>query len=85
MVRGTRLGKKYLESSKIFWSAKKYRMFRNIPESIGTAIIVQVYFRLLVFLMNEAMVHGNYDEQSYTGKIYTRNPDTGDFQLYGAI
>ncbi len=48
-----------------------YRRLHNIPESWGTAVNVQ------------AMVFGNMGETSATGVAFTRNPSTGDKQLYG--
>src|SRR5580704_15456905 len=48
-----------------------YRRLHRIPESWGTAVNVQ------------AMVFGNMGETSATGVAFTRNPSTGDRQLYG--
>jgi pyruvate, orthophosphate dikinase len=48
-----------------------YRRLHRIPESWGTAVNVQ------------AMVFGNLGENSATGVAFTRNPSTGDKQLYG--
>jgi pyruvate,orthophosphate dikinase len=48
-----------------------YRRLHNIPESWGTAVNVQ------------AMVFGNMGETSATGVAFTRNPSTGEKQLYG--
>ncbi|HMK80683.1 MAG TPA: PEP/pyruvate-binding domain-containing protein, partial [Xanthobacteraceae bacterium] len=48
-----------------------YRRLHRIPESWGTAVNVQ------------AMVFGNLGETSATGVAFTRNPSTGDQQLYG--
>src|SRR6202011_1037446 len=48
-----------------------YRRLYNIPESWGTAVNVQ------------AMVFGNMGETSATGVAFTRNPSTGENQLYG--
>src|ERR1700719_1435741 len=48
-----------------------YRRLHAIPESWGTAVNVQ------------AMVFGNMGETSATGVAFTRNPSTGDKQLYG--
>jgi len=48
-----------------------YRRLHNIPESWGTAVSVQ------------AMVFGNMGETSATGVAFTRNPSTGEKQLYG--
>src|SRR5262249_4921991 len=51
--------------------AIKYRQLNSIPESWGTAVNVQ------------AMVFGNRGETSATGVAFTRNPSTGEPQLYG--
>jgi pyruvate,orthophosphate dikinase len=51
--------------------ANTYRRLHNIPESWGTAVNVQ------------AMVFGNMGETSATGVAFTRNPSTGEKQLYG--
>src|SRR6266498_1713594 len=48
-----------------------YRRLHHIPESWGTAVNVQ------------AMVFGNMGETSATGVAFTRNPSTGEKQLYG--
>ncbi|MGO4704676.1 pyruvate, phosphate dikinase [Microvirga sp. 2MCAF38] len=51
--------------------AKKYRELHDIPASWGTAVNVQ------------AMVFGNMGETSATGVAFTRNPSTGESELYG--
>ncbi|EJF81536.1 Pyruvate, phosphate dikinase [Candidatus Bartonella washoeensis] len=51
--------------------AVTYRHLHNIPESWGTAVNVQ------------AMVFGNMGEDSATGVAFTRNPSTGEKELYG--
>jgi len=48
-----------------------YRRLHDIPESWGTAVNVQ------------AMVFGNMGETSATGVAFTRNPSTGERELYG--
>lgn len=48
-----------------------YRRLHEIPESWGTAVNVQ------------AMVFGNMGDTSATGVAFTRNPSTGEKQLYG--
>ncbi len=48
-----------------------YRRLHQIPESWGTAVNVQ------------AMVFGNMGETSATGVAFTRNPSTGEKELYG--
>jgi pyruvate, orthophosphate dikinase len=51
--------------------ANTYRRLHSIPESWGTAVNVQ------------AMVFGNMGESSATGVAFTRNPSTGENELYG--
>jgi pyruvate, orthophosphate dikinase len=51
--------------------AVTYRRLNAIPASWGTAVNVQ------------AMVFGNMGETSATGVAFTRNPSTGENQLYG--
>ena len=51
--------------------AVTYRRLHSIPKSWGTAVNVQ------------AMVFGNMGDSSATGVAFTRNPSTGDNQLYG--
>jgi pyruvate,orthophosphate dikinase len=51
--------------------AIKYRELNEIPASWGTAVNVQ------------AMVFGNMGETSATGVAFTRNPSTGERELYG--
>src|SRR5215208_5911448 len=48
-----------------------YRRVNRIPDSLGTAVNVQ------------AMVFGNMGAGSGTGVAFTRNPSTGEKQLYG--
>ncbi|WP_455482278.1 pyruvate, phosphate dikinase [Bartonella sp. B35(2025)] len=48
-----------------------YRRLHNIPENWGTAVNVQ------------AMVFGNMGEDSATGVAFTRNPSTGEKEIYG--
>ncbi|MDB5596652.1 MAG: pyruvate, phosphate dikinase [Hyphomicrobiales bacterium] len=48
-----------------------YRRLNDIPASWGTAVNVQ------------AMVFGNMGETSATGVAFTRNPSTGERELYG--
>ena len=48
-----------------------YRRMHSIPDSWGTAVTVQ------------AMVFGNMSERSATGVAFTRNPSTGEKELYG--
>jgi pyruvate,orthophosphate dikinase len=51
--------------------AIKYRELHGIPASWGTAVNVQ------------AMVFGNMGNTSATGVAFTRNPSTGERELYG--
>lgn len=56
------------------WSgkrAKDYRRIHRIPESLGTAVNVQ------------SMVFGNMGWESGTGVAFTRNPSTGEKEIYG--
>lgn len=48
-----------------------YRKLNDIPASWGTAVNVQ------------AMVFGNMGDTSATGVAFTRNPSTGEHELYG--
>ncbi|MGA9174329.1 MAG: pyruvate, phosphate dikinase [Thermoactinomyces sp.] len=51
--------------------AKIYRKMNQIPETLGTAVNVQM------------MVFGNMGEDSGTGVAFTRNPSTGVKEIYG--
>ncbi len=51
--------------------AVEYRKQNNIPDEWGTAVVLQ------------AMVFGNSGENSATGVLFTRNPDTGDSKITG--
>ncbi|MFL5778130.1 MAG: pyruvate, phosphate dikinase, partial [Chloroflexota bacterium] len=53
--------------------AKTYRQKEGIPDDLGTAVTVQ------------AMVFGNRGSDSGTGVLFTRNPATGDPELYGDV
>lgn len=48
-----------------------YRRINKIPEDLGTAVTVQ------------SMVFGNMSENSATGVLFTRNPNTGEPGMYG--
>ncbi len=48
-----------------------YREMNNIPDTIGTAVNVQ------------AMVFGNFGEDSGSGVAFTRNPSTGEHHFFG--
>lgn len=51
--------------------AQIYRKLHNIPREWGTAVTVQ------------AMVFGNLNDESGTGVLFTRNPDTGERKVTG--
>ncbi|EJF90551.1 pyruvate, phosphate dikinase [Bartonella tamiae Th307] len=51
--------------------AMTYRRLHSIPEDWGSAVTIQ------------AMVFGNMGDNSATGVAFTRNPSTGDHELYG--
>ncbi len=51
--------------------AKYYRKMNDIPDDWGTAVNVQ------------EMVYGNLKENSGTGVAFSRNPSTGENELYG--
>ena len=51
--------------------ARAYRRLHDIPEDWGTAVTVQ------------AMVFGNLGETSATGVAFTRNPSTGEKEIFG--
>ena len=51
--------------------ANVYREMNNIPESLGTAVNVQ------------AMVFGNFGDDSGSGVAFTRNPSTGEKAFFG--
>ena len=56
------------------WNTRRaidYRHLHDIPDSMGTAVSVVT------------MVFGNLGEQSGTGVVFSRNPSTGERQLYG--
>ena len=53
--------------------AVTYRHREGIPDDVGTAVTVQ------------AMVFGNLGEGSATGVVFTRNPATGEPDLYGDV
>jgi pyruvate, orthophosphate dikinase len=56
------------------WNNKRaidYRNFNKIPHNLGTAVNVQT------------MVFGNMGAESATGVAFTRNPSTGERELYG--
>ena len=56
------------------WNSKRakiYRKINHIPEKWGTAVNIQ------------AMVFGNMGENCATGVAFTRNPSTGEKELFG--
>ena len=56
------------------WNGKRaidYRNYNKIPHDLGTAVNVQT------------MVFGNMGNDSGTGVAFTRNPSTGEKELYG--
>ncbi|WP_018658774.1 pyruvate, phosphate dikinase [Allofustis seminis] len=56
------------------WNNERARIYRNlhdIPHDLGTAVNVQ------------SMVYGNMGDTSGTGVAFTRNPATGENDLYG--
>ncbi len=58
------------------WNSKRARAYRRkegIPDDLGTAVTVQ------------AMVFGNRGADSATGVLFTRNPATGEPNLYGDV
>ena len=74
--RRTRRSSSGARSAAVFSSwrnarAVTYRQLHSIPSSPGTAVNLQ------------AMVFGNLGENSATGVAFTRNPSTGERQLYG--
>jgi pyruvate,orthophosphate dikinase len=56
------------------WNGRRavdYRRVHHIPDDLGTAVNVQ------------AMVFGNVSEDSGTGVAFTRNPSTGEREVFG--
>jgi pyruvate,orthophosphate dikinase len=51
--------------------ARRYRAHHGIAEHLGTAVTVQ------------AMVFGNLDQRSGTGVVFSRNPVTGEPEVFG--
>ncbi|WP_124727810.1 pyruvate, phosphate dikinase [Staphylospora marina] len=51
--------------------AKIYRKINRIPDDLGTAVNIQL------------MVFGNMGDDSGTGVAFTRNPSSGDREIYG--
>nr|WP_084658322.1 pyruvate, phosphate dikinase [Thermogemmatispora onikobensis] len=66
--------KRAIEAVFASWNNKRaidYRNFNKIPHNLGTAVNVQ------------SMVFGNMGNDSGTGVAFTRNPSTGEKELYG--
>ncbi len=66
--------KKAVEAVFLSWHTPRaivYREMNNISEALGTAVNVQ------------AMVFGNFGEDSGSGVAFTRNPSTGDHHFFG--
>ncbi len=58
------------------WYGQKaidYRKIEKLEDLLGTAVVVM------------AMVFGNLNDESGTGVLFTRNPSTGDDELYGDV
>jgi pyruvate,orthophosphate dikinase len=56
------------------WNTRRaidYRNFEGIPHDIGTAVNVQI------------MAYGNFDDNSGTGVLFTRNPSNGKREMFG--
>ena len=56
------------------WNSERaviYRNANNIPDSIGTAVVVQ------------SMVFGNFNFRSASGVVFSRNPSTGEKGIFG--
>lgn len=63
-----------IEAVFLSWNTPRaivYREMHNIPETIGTAVCVQ------------AMVFGNFGDDSGSGVAFTRNPATGEKDFFG--
>jgi pyruvate,orthophosphate dikinase len=66
--------RKAIEAVFSSWNNKRaidYRNYNKIPHTLGTAVNVQ------------SMVFGNMGSDSGTGVAFTRNPSTGEKELYG--
>ncbi|MEO3745880.1 pyruvate, phosphate dikinase [Plantactinospora sp. B5E13] len=53
--------------------ARTYRQLHDVPDDLGTAVVVQ------------AMVFGNRDPDSGTGVAFSRDPDTGEPMPFGEV
>jgi pyruvate,orthophosphate dikinase len=66
--------RKAVEAVFLSWHTPRaivYREMNNIPDALGTAVNVQ------------AMVFGNFGEDSGSGVAFTRNPSTGEHHFFG--
>ncbi len=66
--------KKAVEAVFLSWHTPRaavYREMNNIPDNLGTAVNVQ------------AMVFGNFGDDSGSGVAFTRNPSTGEQEFFG--
>ena len=66
--------KKAVEAVFLSWHTPRaivYREMNNIPDTLGTAVNVQ------------AMVFGNFGDDSGSGVAFTRNPSTGEHAFFG--
>ncbi len=66
--------KKAMEAVFRSWNSERavhYRKLNKIPGDWGTSVTVQ------------AMVFGNRNDRSGTGVVFTRNPSTGEKEIYG--
>ena len=66
----------YLAIEAVFssWESDRaiaYRNMNNIPEELGTAVVIQ------------SMVFGNLNSNSGSGVVFTRNPNTGKKEMLG--
>jgi len=68
--------RKAVEAVFLSWHTPRatvYREMHNIPESTGTAVNIQ------------AMVFGNFSDDSGSGVAFTRNPSTGEKAFFGEV
>ncbi len=66
--------RKAIEAVFLSWNTPRaviYREMNNIPDSLGTGVCVQ------------AMVFGNFGDDSGSGVAFTRNPSTGEKVFFG--
>ena len=68
--------KRAVEAVFLSWYSPRahvYREMNNIPETLGTAVNVQ------------AMVFGNFGDDSGSGVAFTRDPSTGEQRFFGEV